>query len=307
MALTIFPNAVADFSMPGSAGLPMTTGSVFFVSSDTGGDANDGLTPESPLATWDTAIGKCTANMGDVIVFMPGHTENIGSAGAITADVAGVTHVGLGAGGDRPKFSFTAAAATMVISAASQTFNNIHWEANFADVVKGLDVSGVDDLAFKNCWFTESGTDKNFVDVVDLATGADRLSFEGCTFIGGDASNDAFITGVAHSGLFIHNCRFYANVAQTAAHGLIVTSGNATNVEITRCSFRSNIDGAVFIDFNGTANSGCISHCWFSSIDTAGAVTTGFDFTGGHMFECYVAGDADSYGIIGGGSVYTNT
>ncbi len=36
-------------------------------------------------------------------------------------------------------------------------------------------------------------------------------------------------------------------------------------------------------------------------------MTAGIDFTGGHVFECYVAGDADSFGIVGGGTVYGNT
>jgi hypothetical protein len=163
------------------------------------------------------------------------------------------------------------------------------------------------DLSFDGCWFTESAAGKNFLNVVDLATGAGNISFTGCKFIGGDAENDAFINGVVHNGLFISDCIFYANVAQTAAHGLIVSSGNWTNVEIKNSSFRSNTNGAIFLDFDGLANSGVVSNCYFSSVDVAGAVTTGFDFTGGHMFECYVAGDADSYGIIGGGSVYTNS
>jgi hypothetical protein len=77
-------------------------------------------------------------------------------------------------------------------------------------------------------------------------------------------------------------------------------------MEIKRCSFVSNVDGALFLDFNGAANSGVIAECYFSSIDTAGAVTAGFDVTGAHVFECYVAGDADSFGLVGGGTVYSN-
>ena len=303
MSLTDFPNGLSSFGMPM---LPMTTGDVFFVSSDTGGDGNDGTSPDSPRATLDSAIGLCTADKGDMIVIMPGHTENIATASAITNDVAGINVIGLGNGSLRPKFSFTAAAATHVISAGNTLFKNIQWEANFADVAVGLDVSGVDNLTFEDCWFTEAGTNLNFLNLIDLATGADNFTIKNCDFIGGDASNDAFISGVAHSGFYISDSRFYANVAQTAAHGLIVSSGNVTNVEIKDCSFRSNVDGAIFIDFDGTANSGVVSNCYFSSLDVAGAVTTGFDFTGGHIFECYVAGEANTYGIIGGGSIYNN-
>ena len=310
MGLTNFPNGITSFGVPvmgSGGGLPATTGNYYFLSSATGSDDNDGKTKDTAKATLEEALDLCTASNMDVIVVLPSHAENVTGAAGISVDVAGVTIVGIGAGSLRPKFSFTAAAATFVISAANCTFINLEWQANFADVAIGLDISAVDDLTFDGCYFTESATDKNFLNTVDLATGADNFTVKKCTFIGGDASNDAFINGVAHDGFFIYDSRFYANTAQTAAHGLIVSSGNVTNAEIKRCSFRSNVDGAIFLDFDGTANSGVIAECYFSSIDTAGAVTTGFDVTGMHVFECYVAGDADSFGIVGGGTVYGNT
>ena len=297
-------------------GIPITQmhpGKVFWVNNSSVlapngiGGSDSGLgTYTQPFKTIDYAIGRCTANRGDIIAVMPGHAENIATAGAITSDVAGVAIVGLGAGTLRPKISFTAAAGTYVISAANCSFYNIEWQANYADVAIMLDISGVDGLSFENCYFTEAGTDLNWVIAVDLATGADDISFRGCKFIGGDASNDTCINGVAHAGFWIEDCYFAENVAQTSVIGLIATSGNATDVWIRNCAFRSNVDGALFLDFNGAANSGVIDNCYFSSIDSAGAVTAGFDFTGGHMFECYVAGEADSFGLVGGGTVYNN-
>ncbi len=123
--------------------------------------------------------------------------------------------------------------------------------------------------------------------------------------LGFDANNDSFITGVAHDQFYIDNCRFYANTAQAAAVGLVDSSGNVTNAEIKNSSFRSNVDGALWIDFNGAANSGVVKNCMVSSIDTAGATSTG-DFTGGHFFECYVSGEADAFGLVGGGGVVYN-
>ena len=297
-------------------GLPLTQahpGEVFWVNSSSvlakggvgGSDGNPG-TYLRPFSTITYALTKCTANRGDVIMVMPGYTENIAAAAGETWNVAGVAIVGLGSGSLRPQLSFTAAAATHVISAANMSFVNIQWVANFADVAVGLDVSGVDGLSFESCWFTEAGANLNYVDVVDLATGADDISFNRCVWIGGDASNDSFITGVAHSGFYMEDCILNANVAQAAVVGLVDSTGNVTNMRIRNCDFRSNVDGALFLDFNGAANGGVVTNCNFSSIDTAGAVTAGFDVTGAHVFECYVAGDADSFGIVGGGTAYTN-
>ena len=297
-------------------GLPLTQahpGEVFWVNSSSvlakggvgGSDGNPG-TYLRPFSTITYALTKCTANRGDVIMVMPGYTENIAAAAGETWNVAGVAIVGLGSGSLRPQLSFTAAAATHVISAANMSFVNIQWVANFADVAVGLDVSAVDGLSFESCWFTEAGANLNFVNVIDLATGADDISFNRCTWIGGDASNDSFITGVAHDGFYMEDCVMYANVAQAAVVGLVDSTGNVTNMRIRNCDFRSNVDGALFLDFNGAANGGVVTNCNFSSIDTAGAVTAGFDVTGAHVFECYVAGEADSFGIVGGGTIYNN-
>lgn len=297
-------------------GMPIQTlhpGKVWFVNNSTvlpefgigGSNVNPG-TYEQPFSTLAYAVSRATASRGDIIVLMPGHIENLTTAAAIDVSKAGVAIVGLGAGTLRPKVRFGAAAATYVISAASVSHYNVEFVANFADVAIGLDISGVDGLSFEQCYFTEAGTDLNYVIAMDLATGADDISINKCKFITGDAANTSHINGVAHSGLYITDSIFYANVAQSVVTGLVATSGNATNVEIKRCSFRSNVDGALWVDFNGAANSGVVAECYVSSIDTAGATSTG-DFTGGHFFECYVSGDADAFGLVGGGGVvYSN-
>jgi hypothetical protein len=251
-----------------------------------------------PFKTLDYAIGKCVASRGDIIMLLPGHSEDLTAAGTIDSDVAGVAVVGLGTGSLQPKIISQAAAATHVIDAANCTFHNINWVASFADVTIGLDVGATaDGLTFSKCRWTEEAADLNYVNVIDLATGANNLAWYDCQCILGDASNDAFITGVAHDGFIMDNCYVAHNVAQTAAHGQVDSSGNVTNVQITNCRFRSNIDGALHIDFNGAANGGFVSNCHFSSIDTAGAVAAAVDFTGGHVFNCLVSGEADLSGI----------
>lgn len=296
-----FANGITVRGMPLQQAHP---GEVFWVNNSTvlakggigGADGNTG-SYQKPFSTITSALTRCTANRGDIIMVMPGYTENIATAAAEVWNVAGVAIVGLGMGSLRPKLSFTAAAATHTITAANMSFYNIGWEANFADVAIGLDISAVDGLSFENCHFTEAGTNLNFVHVIDLATGADDISFKGCTSIGNDASNDSFINGVAHDGFYMEDCTIMNNTAQTVAIGQVATSGNVTNAVINNCRFRSNVDGALHIDFNGTANSGFVSNCHFSSIDVAGAVAGAVDFTGGHVFNCLVSGEADLSGI----------
>jgi hypothetical protein len=147
MSLTNFPNGITSFGVPviGSGQIPVTTGFYFFVSSGVGSNDNNGGR-STPFATIDYAIGKCTANKGDVIVVMPGHTETIAAAGGITADVAGVTIIGLGFGSLRPTITWSAVASTFAISAANVTLSNILCKISIDEVVSMFNVTGANCL-----------------------------------------------------------------------------------------------------------------------------------------------------------------
>jgi len=296
-------------------GMPITLlhpGNIFWVNNSSvlpdkgiGGSNGNKGTYHQPFSTIDYAIGNCKASRGDIVAVMPGHAETIAGAAGVTSDVAGVAIVGLGTGSLRPQITFSATASTWSVTAANLTFYNLQFIAGIAEVVTMHNVAATADcMSWENCWWTE-GTGFNWVNAVTMATGADNSSWVGCKAIGADANNDAWITGVAHDGFYMDNCYVAANVAQAAAHGLIDSSGNMTNVEIKNSSFRSNIDAALWVDFNGAANGGVIKNCVVSSLDIAGATSTG-DFSGGHFFECYVSGEANAFGVVGGGGVVYN-
>jgi hypothetical protein len=155
MGLTRFPNGVSSFGIPviGSGSL-MTTGNIFFVDSGSSGgaDGNAATNPESPAITLDAAIGKCTANNGDIIFVMPGHAESI-AATDITMDVAGVSVIGLGRGDARPTFTFAATGSTIAMSAASTRISNVVLVPGIGAVASGITASGVaseiDNVEFK--------------------------------------------------------------------------------------------------------------------------------------------------------------
>ncbi len=312
-----FPNGFANgVTIRGLPLLQTHPGEVFFVNSSTvlakggvgGSDGNDG-SYRRPYATVTKALTACTANRGDIIAVMPGYTESVTGAAGETWNVAGVAIVGLGAGSLKPKFTFTAATATLVISAANMSFVNIAFEAGIADVATGLDISSVDDLSFESCTFTEGaavGT-YNFVDVVDIADAARNFSMENCTFTGNDTNNDSFIVAVGVVGFRLVNCSFASNIAQAAVVGLLLATDAVNGIDIRGCNFRSNIDAAVCINFNQADNDGIIRDCMFSTIDTADFTTLGVDATGAHCFECYFSGDADGWGIVGGGGAIANS
>ena len=196
MTLTAFPNGVSSFGVPivggGSPSL-LTTGKIYFVD-DSGSDDGEGTDPAAPLATWDAAFGKCTANQGDIIVLMPGHAEAISAAAGVDADVAGVRSVGLGVGVERPTITFdTIISVDIDIDAAGITFENIVFSANFADITAAIDVNA-NDFTMINCHFQATAVDMNFlICIQDHLTTSDRIKILNCSSKLVDASDTHFI------------------------------------------------------------------------------------------------------------------
>ena len=126
-------------------------GAIWFVDSGhayASDSAGFGRTPDAPFATIDYAVGMCTASQGDVIYVMPGHAEVVSAAGDLDLDVIGISVVGLGNGSLQPTVTLdTADTADVDVDAADITVENIHFRANFADIVAAIDVNA-DDFTF---------------------------------------------------------------------------------------------------------------------------------------------------------------
>jgi hypothetical protein len=199
----------------------LTFGSVFFVHSVTGSDtANAGTTPEAPLATIDAAIGKCTAGKNDVIFVLPKHVETLATAGAIAADIADISIIGLGNGNSRPTLTLSATASTIAVSAANVLFRNIVITGSVAELVTVFNI-------------TAAGCTLDAVD-----------------FHGGATSTIKFLTtSLAATFLTIKNCHHDTTAAVTA---------NAWWLQLTGCDDVRIVDNYFNIVTSNNAASGII-------------------------------------------------
>lgn len=168
----------------------MNIGKVFYVNGSSvlpqdgvsGSDSNDG-TYLRPFATVDYAVGKCTANRGDIIFVMPGHTETIIAASAVDFDVAGISIVGLGKGTKMAEIEFNHADATIAVGADDVLIENMRFNASITVVAKGIAVeNGVANCVIRNCVFDvdAAGTDE-FVAAIHFANDNTSCVVEGCT------------------------------------------------------------------------------------------------------------------------------
>ncbi len=285
MSLTHFPYGVSSFGIPliGS-GPVLTTGNVFFVSSTAskrGDVANKGRSPDTPFATLDFAIGRCTANNGDHIILMPNHAETITGAGGITADVAGITIIGLGTYDQRPRFLMDGGTSvTFVVSAADVSIDNIVMASGHLLVATGFNVTG------KGFWanrieFADNTTAENWgspFKATGAANTADGLKITNCRWVPLIASvnelefleiTDDIVDLVMHDNFIAH---------EGTASPLFLQAGTKImqRVSIQRnfLSHKMTANDLAF-DNGGATNSGIIAHNRIGHADVTGAHVLG--------------------------------
>ena len=274
-------------------GLPLhvtNPGKVFWVSNSTaqltnqrtGSDGNDG-TFNAPFATLDYAIGKCTANRGDVIMVKPGHTETISSATALAFDVAGVAIIGLGAGTNRPTFTFdTANTATIAVSAANVSIQNVKFVGNFLSIATVFTLTTAKYFSVTNCEFVDTSAVLGFLSIVttsSTANAADGLVFND-NYVKSDATTTpgpaVVIAGTTNQLDIIGNEIIHTvasnNIAALLEHGALVVSGALIAWNKVYSINTDTATGALLVKTTATTGSGMIMHNRIRALDVAAAI-----------------------------------
>lgn len=159
--MTIHPNGIG-----GSLGDDLvtqsplqTTGSIYYVDSGTGDDANAGTDRNAPKATLGSAVSSASTS-GDIIVLLDGHTETITSAVTLST---GVVLVGEGRSAGKPTVKLTnnQSAASMILMGANTQIRNIWFEEEAqSNTSPTVDTNSADDVSIIGCYFEcDSNTD----------------------------------------------------------------------------------------------------------------------------------------------------
>ena len=187
-------------------------GNRFYVDSGSGADTNSGTAPDQAFATLDYSIAQATANNGDVIYVLPGHTENLAADSAVDIDVAGLTIIGLGHGASRPTFKATAVAGDFKLAAASTVVKNILFIGSI-DATTGIIEISADDCILEECEYRDSTGQAT--DVLMITANSDRVTVRGCKFnLSGAAGPNTAIASVSADDLHIHDCFIWTEGAE---------------------------------------------------------------------------------------------
>lgn len=219
---------------------------IFFVGATSLPGVNDFLEDFTPDAqgqnrVFSTLVGaladsNVVTGRGDVIYVLPGHTESISSAGALTVSKADVSIIGLGNGDDRATFTFdTATTATLVVSAANVKFENIIFNlAGFDAVASPINVQAAA-CEFNACKFINAtASAQATLGIVTTAAGT-KLVVRNSMFVGtSDAGTTSVIRIVGGADHVIENNSFHG------AYGSGVGAIENTTTAATNVSIRGN-------------------------------------------------------------------
>jgi len=146
-AMSNFPGGFAQgLTVQGMPVLNSYPGRVFWLDSVNGSDNNRG-TFARPFASLAGALSMMTSPAptvwNDILMVKPGHYESIFSATALVLKLSGVSVIGLGAGDNRPTFTFdTANTATVSVLASNFTFQNVRFVNNFLNIAAMFTLGG---------------------------------------------------------------------------------------------------------------------------------------------------------------------
>lgn len=226
MPISNYPNGFAQgVNIRGIPLLSAYPGQVFWVSSGSGSNGNAG-TFDRPFGTIDYAVGRCTANRGDIIVVKPGHTETVSAAGGLALDVAGIAIIGLGAGSLRPTINFTTVVgADMNVDAANITVFNLLFTGGIDALTGPIDVNAADFTMLQCETRDVTGQATDFIVTDD---NCDRFYISGWKHAGAAAAGaDTAISIVGGDDWVIQDFDLYGNFAVAGIENVTTAANRA--------------------------------------------------------------------------------
>lgn len=180
------------------------TGSVIFLNSTTGNDANAGTNRNAPKATLSSALSAATASNGDVIIAESTHAETLASSLSISK--AGLFIYGLGSGSNKPSFTVNGNVDMFSLDAARIKLHNLRFPIGTAAHTSRVNF-GAAGCKLYGCDFLCGAND---LESITLPDAGDDAEINACTFtISADGADSAIkVESATLLGLKIIDCTF---------------------------------------------------------------------------------------------------
>ena len=286
--------------------IPQTAGRVFWVAPAASytvdgrayraSDDNDGLSPERALRRANRAANLVSADVGDVVVLLPGtHTlqDTSDTAESLAMDVAGVTWMGLPSGKGnfvRPKTVIAAVTGDQNINVTAANVEIAHLRLIPVTADSAIDASAAaDNLYIHDCSFDMATPAANTGTIgIDFIGAASYANIDNCYFEC-DGAQGAAIVATATLDSVVQNCSFAQSAGTWAA--AVVTGAATDRLLIRDCDFIAS-NATMTIGINGTAATIASGVTMFRNIFSS-STTVGIDGFGAgeaDIAENYAAG-----------------
>lgn len=297
MTVSNYPNGFSNgVSVRGLPILNSYGGNIFWVDSGSGSDGNKG-THDRPFATLDYAVGRCTANNGDIIIAKAGHVETVSAAAGLALDVAGISIVGLGKGSDRPTVNFTSVVgADMDVDAANISIENFLFTGGIDALTGPIDVNAAD-FSMINCE-TRDVTGQA-VDFIVTDANADRMLIDGWVHRGAAAAGaDTAISIVGGDGITIRNFWIDGNFAVACIENVTTAATNLSVYGDRQCFARTRNAADVIFTAVATATGNVGPNINARLADDAANITEAFVGADMQFFQAINIVNADGQSSI---------
>lgn len=205
------------------------SGKIWYVSSVSGSDANQGNDRDQPLATLGAAITASASD--DIIVLLQDHTETL-VAGLTLSKRLAIIGEGDSAGQPTVSFKLNAAGANLfAVSTTNVEIRNIKFLAS----ASGLGVTHIQVAStlcrIIGCRFEQARASIDST-AITLATGGNQALIKNCTFVSNattaaTAPGSALISGAAITDLEMQGCVFDAGAHGYSSAGALTFAAGA--------------------------------------------------------------------------------
>lgn len=207
------------------------------------------------VTTLNAGLARCRSGQGDIVYVLPGHSENITGADAMSSLVAGTQIVSAGAPGmtNNPKLTWTAATGTFLLDVADVSIvgMTLDW-AGVADCAAPMTVTGAGCAMIGNHIVAQSDVVSfQCLKGVTVSTGAHDFLFANNYVRADSEDDDANVTGgiinisaVVRGAKIVNNIIAYACVGDTV--GIVDQTAAATNTVVANNLFRQFAANAAF-------------------------------------------------------------
>lgn len=232
-------------------------------------------------------LARVRAGLGDFVVCLPGHVENVADATTFSAALlAGTKIIGVGRGSEMPTFTFTATASQWLVNQPDVQIAGIRISPiGINAVVLPISVTAAD-FALNFCEVVVSTAAIAPANVITLAATALRADISGNKFRGLAASVPTTVITVAGAVTDVSISDNEFNCPAVAATGHINVTGAALGVKFFRNNmYNTAAASTVCMSFAAAASDGQVANNNFCVLNNGTASAQGVTFGAGSLVK----------------------